>query len=80
MPCRVLLPPPLQSLRCGLPSPEWPSDHVSILVEFALLPATEASSEQEVNALPMSPRLTPAEYAAMQPQVGYPDCDVGDLL
>ncbi|KAK9842562.1 hypothetical protein WJX81_006229 [Elliptochloris bilobata] len=31
---RVLLPPDFASLYCGLPSPEWPSDHISLLAEF----------------------------------------------
>ena len=31
---RVLLPPDFESLYCGLPSPEFPSDHISLLVEF----------------------------------------------
>lgn len=36
MPCSVLQPPPLESLSSGLPSAEWPSDHVSLLAEFQL--------------------------------------------
>ena len=34
---RVLLPPPLDSLHCGLPSPEWASDHISLLVDFEFM-------------------------------------------
>lgn len=36
IPTAVLLPPPLESLHCGLPSPEWPSDHISLLTKFNL--------------------------------------------
>ena len=36
IPTAVLLPPPLESLHCGLPSPEWPSDHISLLTKFTL--------------------------------------------
>lgn len=32
----MLLPPPLESLHCGLPSPEWPSDHISLLANFTI--------------------------------------------
>ncbi|KAK9799388.1 hypothetical protein WJX73_009972 [Symbiochloris irregularis] len=37
VPCRVLLPPPLESLHCGLPSQHWPSDHISLVFDFVLL-------------------------------------------
>jgi hypothetical protein len=33
-PLRVLQPPPLRTLTYGLPSPAWPSDHVSLLADF----------------------------------------------
>ena len=33
-PVRVAQPPPLSSLRCGLPSPKYPSDHISLVVDF----------------------------------------------
>lgn len=33
-PLHVLLPPPLSTLRDGLPSTEWPSDHVCLVAEF----------------------------------------------
>ena len=36
-PFRVALPPPLQSLRCGLPSPKYPSDHISLIADFSML-------------------------------------------
>lgn len=35
-PHSVLLPPPLESLHCGLPSPEWPSDHISLMARFVI--------------------------------------------
>jgi hypothetical protein len=38
LPLGVLLPPPLQTLSCALPSPAWPSDHVSLVTDFAYLP------------------------------------------
>jgi hypothetical protein len=36
-PKRVVQPPPLSSLRCGLPSPKYPSDHISLIAEFAMI-------------------------------------------
>ena len=39
---RVLLPPDFASLYCGLPSPEYPSDHISLLAEFDVLRADGA--------------------------------------
>lgn len=38
-PVAVLAPPPLQSLHCGLPNAQWPSDHVSLVADFELAPA-----------------------------------------
>ena len=35
-PVRVAQPPPLSSLRCGLPSPKYPSDHISLVVDFKM--------------------------------------------
>lgn len=35
-PYRVAQPPPLKSLRCGLPSPKYPSDHISLIAEFSM--------------------------------------------
>ena len=35
-PTRVLAPPPLASLPGGLPSPDYPSDHVSVIVDFCV--------------------------------------------
>jgi hypothetical protein len=32
----VLQPPPLRTLRGGLPSPAWGSDHVSLVADFEL--------------------------------------------
>ena len=52
-PTSVLLPPPIESLHCGLPSPEWPSDHISLLASFTIAGVT-ASRE----------RPTRDEYAA----------------
>jgi endonuclease/exonuclease/phosphatase family metal-dependent hydrolase len=42
-PTRVLAPPPLASLPAGLPSLDYPSDHVSVVVDFV---ATEAGSRE----------------------------------
>jgi mRNA deadenylase 3'-5' endonuclease subunit Ccr4 len=39
-PVRVLQPPPLRTLRGGLPSPAWGSDHVSLVADFELAEAT----------------------------------------
>lgn len=38
LPTAVLQPPPLETLHCALPSPAWPSDHVSLVCDYALLP------------------------------------------
>ena len=38
-PVGVLLPPPLETLHCALPSPAWPSDHISLVADFSLTPA-----------------------------------------
>ena len=35
-PYRVAQPPPLKSLRCGLPSPKYPSDHISLIADFSI--------------------------------------------
>lgn len=35
-PTRTLLPPPLEHLYCGLPSPEWQSDHMSLVTDFSV--------------------------------------------
>ena len=35
-PVRAAQPPPLSSLRCGLPSPKYPSDHISLVVDFRM--------------------------------------------
>eukprot|EP00887_Chlorella_sp_A99_P001011 scaffold5.g1011.t1 len=35
-PLGVLLPPPVQTLRCGLPNHQWPSDHVCLVADFEL--------------------------------------------
>ncbi len=35
-PYRVAHPPPLKSLRCGLPSPKYPSDHISLIADFSM--------------------------------------------
>lgn len=47
-PRRVLLVPPLEVLHCGLPSPQWPSDHVSIVADFNFVePGGSASSSYD---------------------------------
>lgn len=38
-PLSVLLPPSLQSLKTGMPCSAWPSDHISLLADFALYDA-----------------------------------------
>lgn len=37
-PLSVLQPPPVQTLDCALPSPAWPSDHIALVADFALVP------------------------------------------
>ena len=36
VPTKTLLPPPLEHLYCGLPSPEWQSDHMSLVTDFSV--------------------------------------------
>lgn len=36
VPTRVAMVPPLRSLRCGLPAPEYPSDHISLVADFSV--------------------------------------------
>lgn len=36
LPTRTLVPPPLEHLYCGLPSPEWQSDHMSLVTDFSV--------------------------------------------
>ncbi|KAL3132842.1 hypothetical protein ABBQ38_006767 [Trebouxia sp. C0009 RCD-2024] len=36
VPTRTLVPPPLEHLYCGLPSPEWQSDHMSLVTDFSV--------------------------------------------
>ena len=44
-PTRTLEPPPLQHLYCGLPCPEWQSDHISLVTDFCV---SRQSSKQSV--------------------------------
>ena len=36
VPTKTLVPPPLAHLYCGLPSPEWQSDHMSLVTDFSV--------------------------------------------
>ena len=36
VPTKTLVPPPLEHLYCGLPSPEWQSDHMSLVTDFSV--------------------------------------------
>ncbi len=36
LPTKTLVPPPLEHLYCGLPSPEWQSDHMSLVTDFSV--------------------------------------------
>ena len=36
LPTRTLVPPPLEHHYCGLPSPEWQSDHMSLVTDFSV--------------------------------------------
>ncbi|KAK9835122.1 hypothetical protein WJX84_011986, partial [Apatococcus fuscideae] len=67
-PRRALLPPPLDSLHCGLPSPTWPSDHISLLCDFQMLGAPMPSSV---------PVPTPPWAPAFDPSISSPETDVG---
>ncbi len=63
-PRRALLPPPLDSLHCGLPSPAWPSDHISLLCDFQMIgPPTPATA-------PMSTPLASAAHQAASNRSG----------
>lgn len=54
LPLAVLPPPPLETLHCALPSPAWPSDHISLVCDFALLnngvPAQQGANSQRTKA------------------------------
>ncbi|GAB4817059.1 hypothetical protein N2152v2_004105 [Parachlorella kessleri] len=49
-PLGVLQPPSLQSLATGLPSGAWPSDHVSLVADFALVDTQTPKEEEEEEA------------------------------
>lgn len=46
-PLSVLQPPPVQTLDCALPSPAWPSDHIALLADFALVPGAAAGRAEQ---------------------------------
>ena len=58
---RVAMVPPLSAMRGGMPSPEYPSDHISLVAEFTARPVqaqarTQPSSGEEgSHALPFGP-------------------------
>ena len=60
-PTSVLLPPPIESLHCGLPSPEWPSDHISLLASFTIarVPASRERPTRDDSAAAATPRPPP---------------------
>ncbi len=65
-PRRALLPPPLDSLHCGLPSPAWPSDHISLLCDFQMIgPPTPTPA-----TAPMSTPLASAAHQAASNRSG----------
>jgi hypothetical protein len=47
LPLSVLQAPPLETLHCALPSPAWPSDHISLVCDFALVPLPGAAEQQQ---------------------------------
>lgn len=51
-PLSVLQPPPLQSLRTGMPCGAWPSDHVSLLADFALFDSQQAEQAEQAQQEP----------------------------
>lgn len=66
VPTRVAVMPGLGSLRCGLPAPEYPSDHISLVAEFsARLPAPGVP-------VPEAARPAVAMSAAAVPDVAAP--------
>lgn len=71
VPTRVAMVPPLRNLRCGLPAPEYPSDHISLVAEFS------ARSLRPVDGLPVPdlvvPRIpAPATAAGAVPSAPAP--------
>ena len=71
VPTRVAMVPPLRSLRSGLPAPEYPSDHISLVAEFS------ARSLRPVDGLPVPdlvvPRIAaPATAAGAVPSAPAP--------
>ncbi|KAK9815961.1 hypothetical protein WJX74_009445 [Apatococcus lobatus] len=64
-PRRALLPPPLDSLHCGLPSPTWPSDHISLLCDFHMLgPPVPTSAPISTSSHPPSQGPPSSSHAA----------------
>ena len=47
LPLRVVHVPPLSALRGGLPAPEYPSDHISLIADFS---SRRVLGEQQENA------------------------------
>lgn len=70
---RVALAPPLSAMRGGMPSPEYPSDHISLVAEFTTRPVQLAgqarghppSGEQHLHA----PSFRPVRHEQQQRQV-----------
>lgn len=56
VPLAVLAPPLIDVLRNGLPAPQWGSDHVSLLCEFALECPCEPSQAPGTGPVGASPR------------------------
>lgn len=83
-PTAVLLPPPLESLHCGLPSPEWPSDHISLLAIFQVQKQPESHSkaadpieELEKQSRPVAQHIRfPGQYLFPN---GLADCELPSL-
>ncbi|KAL4425811.1 hypothetical protein ABPG75_009827 [Micractinium tetrahymenae] len=46
LPVATLCPPPAETLHCALPSPAWPSDHISLVCDYALLPGVVAAQRE----------------------------------
>ena len=59
VPMRVAMVPPLRSLRCGLPAPEYPSDHISLVTEFTV------RSLRPAPGVPVSDVVVPGAAAAL---------------
>ena len=62
-PVRVLHVPPLSALRGGLPAPEYPSDHISLIADFSSRRIT-GQQQQSVHQRAVQGCMQPAKDGA----------------